>query len=309
MKIHDYINLPKCLNDDNILKINKYEFIISKLVENQNYMYLHMSEDFLEHNDIVEVFKQVKNKIILICSGDIDFPPPKKPYSYHKYFNKNILPDNYLHIDYYEKIHSNIVDVIEQNNLYVVTFSVSINHPRIINFPLGIFPRFNYYHLKTNNKDILCYANFGIHYTHDGVSFPWYGNQRGEIVDIINDKEFILKENLIKSTGRYINNLDNFYNKISRSKFALCPRGCGIDTYRLWDCIVLGCIPIVEKYGGHEEYTDLPILFINHHNEYKEMNEEYLNNKYNEYLNKSFNYEKCTFDYWIKKIIDLSTLI
>jgi hypothetical protein len=104
------------------------------------------------------------------------------------------------------------------------------------------------------------------------------------------------------STGRTVANLDNFYNKISHSKFALCPRGCGIDTYRLWDCIYLGCIPIVELYGGHEQYRDLPILFINNHKDYEMMTEEYLNQVYEDFLLKEFNYDKCTFQYWVNII-------
>ena len=35
------------------------------------------------------------------------------------------------------------------------------------------------------------------------------------------------------------------YQKTLESRYALCPRGCGVDTHRFYECIYLGCIPIV----------------------------------------------------------------
>jgi hypothetical protein len=35
------------------------------------------------------------------------------------------------------------------------------------------------------------------------------------------------------------------YDKTLESRYALCPRGCGVDTHRFYECIYLGCIPIV----------------------------------------------------------------
>ena len=35
------------------------------------------------------------------------------------------------------------------------------------------------------------------------------------------------------------------YQKTMESRYALCPRGCGVDTHRFYECIYLGCVPIV----------------------------------------------------------------
>jgi len=35
------------------------------------------------------------------------------------------------------------------------------------------------------------------------------------------------------------------YQKTLDSRYALCPRGCGVDTHRFYECIYLGCVPIV----------------------------------------------------------------
>lgn len=37
------------------------------------------------------------------------------------------------------------------------------------------------------------------------------------------------------------------YDKTLESRYALCPRGCGVDTHRFYECIYLGCVPIVVR--------------------------------------------------------------
>jgi hypothetical protein len=37
------------------------------------------------------------------------------------------------------------------------------------------------------------------------------------------------------------------YQKTLDSRYALCPRGCGVDTHRFYECIYLGCVPIVTR--------------------------------------------------------------
>ena len=185
-----------------------------------------------------------------------------------------------------------LLHIIEKNNISVVTHALSINHPNIVNIPIGIFNKFNHYHLKMNNKKILCYANFGIHVDR------WFGNPRKYLLKILQDKPFVLQENIQMHGRNYMSN-DYFYNIISMSKFTLCPRGCGIDTYRMWDAICLGSIPIVEKYSGHEQFNDLPILFVTN---YEVITEDFLNEKYTEFLQRDFCYDKLLFEYWVHKI-------
>jgi hypothetical protein len=90
--------------------------------------------------------------------------------------------------------------------------------------------------------------------------------------------------------------------KISRSKFIIAPRGCSIDSYRLWDAIYFGCIPIVVKYEGYNQFEDLPILFIDKWEDYSELTEEYLNHIWDKFSVMDFNYEKLKFSYWENEI-------
>jgi hypothetical protein len=272
------------------MELFKFEKIIRSLRERKITNYIDYSEDFLEYYDVNNYFNSLRNTKLLLGNVDIDFPPPKKPYSYDKYFKKYILPSNYEEIDYYEKIDKDLINIIEKNNIHVFTYSLSMNHPNLFFIPLGISKNFNHFYLKKNTKETLCYLNIGI------PCDRWHGNPRKDILKLLENKSFIKKRNGLD----YL----SFYTDISKSKFAICPRGCGIDTYRLWDCIAIGCIPIVEKYDSHEQFADLPILFLDKIEDYGQLSEEFLNQKYEEFAKRDFNYDKCKLEYWENKIIN-----
>jgi len=291
MKIFEYIENSEYLNNSNCMNLLKFGNEILSIIENNKNKYtsLDYTEDFLEYNDINIVFENLKNRIIILLNVDIDFPPPNKPYSYDLYFKKYILPFDYEKINYYQKINAKLYDIIEKNNLHVFSYSLSMNHNNSTFLPLGVTTKFNYFNLKNNCKDILCYLNFGL------PCDRWFGNPRKDILKILENKSFITKKNGLDDLS--------YYTDISKSKFSICPRGCGIDTYRMWESIVLGCIPIVEKYDAHEQFIDLPILFLNKIEDYHDLEEAFLNEKYEEFLQKDFNYEKCKISYWINKIV------
>eukprot|EP00536_Pseudo-nitzschia_multiseries_P010560 jgi/Psemu1/307394/fgenesh1_kg.326_\ len=48
--------------------------------------------------------------------------------------------------------------------------------------------------------------------------------------------------------GSYEEQRDHYYADISSSKFILCPSGIGWDTYRIWESIILGAIPVIERH-------------------------------------------------------------
>ena len=294
MKIQEYIQSPNFINLSNVFTLGKYEQLIRSCGLGT---IVNLSEDMLEHQDIHTILKQYTNKVLFISNADIDFPPPKKPYSYDKYFNKDALPKNYTEIDYYDKINIELLDIIKRNNLRIICHALSINHPFITMVPLSCFHQFNHFHLKTYEKTLLCYANFGL------ACDRWFGNPRNIVYQDIQKLSFIICDN-IGATNRHFHH-NYYYDKIAHSKFAICPRGCGIDSYRLWDCIMLGCIPIVEKYDGMQQFNDLPILFINSYKDYGKLTEEYLNTVYQEFQQRDFNYDKLLYSYWESKILEV----
>ena len=82
---------------------------------------------------------------------------------------------------------------------------------------------------------------------------------------------------------------------MAKSKFEIAPRGFAIDTYRLWECLYVGTIPVVRTSSLDKLYEGLPILIIQ---DWKEVTEEFLNEKYLEMSKKTYNMEKTTIKYW-----------
>ena len=141
--------------------------------------------------------------------------------------------------------------------------------------------------IKVNNQNIdksnLAYINFNI---------SNYPNERQFIFDKFKNESWIKIGNVENS----IDGRTNFLRDIKSSKFIFCPRGNGIDTHRLWESLYMGSIPIVKYENTHHLLTDLPILFIK---DWNEINEDFLNDKYIEIINKEWNLSKLKIRYWI----------
>jgi hypothetical protein len=51
--------------------------------------------------------------------------------------------------------------------------------------------------------------------------------------------------------------------EIAQSKFVLCPSGLGFDTYRMWETMLVGSIPVLESNPGFDRtFTSLPVLIV-----------------------------------------------
>lgn len=71
------------------------------------------------------------------------------------------------------------------------------------------------------------------------------------------------------------------YRKTTESQYALCPRGCGVDTHRFYECIYLGCVPIVVRTNTVFDrlYREFPCLIVN---KWADVTEELLDRSYPE---------------------------
>ncbi len=90
-----------------------------------------------------------------------------------------------------------------------------------------------------------------------------------------------------------------FLTQLRNHKFCLCPRGNGIDTHRLWESLYMGTIPVVKREIAYEQFSDLPILFVD---DYTEITEEYLNQQYVSIMSTYWNMDKINMTYWKNKI-------
>jgi len=105
-------------------------------------------------------------------------------------------------------------------------------------------------------------------------------------------------QSFVHLTGRMP--FEDYLPHVAASKFALAPSGKAPDTWRLWECLYLGTIPIVTTSALDSLYEGLPILIIK---DWKEITEDFLNQKYLELTNNPLlTQEKLTMEYWAKLI-------
>jgi hypothetical protein len=73
----------------------------------------------------------------------------------------------------------------------------------------------------------------------------------------------------------YVLSKQDTINIYKKTLFAPCPSGYNIETYRLYEVLEWGCIPIIKKYNGVDYYEQLfgkhPIPIVNDWNELPEL--------------------------------------
>ena len=190
----------------------------------------------------------------------------------------------------YELTEDNLISMPE-NLVHIFANNINFPDKRISYFPMGrdfrsagLFGDF----LPGSKKNNLVYCNFSLN-TH---------SVRQEIFNNIKDMDFIQFEHMGEFLSYSISR-EQFFERLSSSKYSICPRGNGIDTFRLWDSLYLGTIPIVVKEAlFHKELEDLPILFLESPEEFSKLTNDFLESKYQDMLNKEWNYEKLKLSYW-----------
>ena len=248
----------------------------------------------IQENDIVyvcssaienffkNIFPLIKHKFILV-SGDSDVSMPFE--GYEEYLDSHKL---------------------------IVWFSQNLtaNHPKLKHLPIGLdyhtISKVGEMHpwgngmLPVKQDNLLeniskktaplelrlfgCYINF---------HFPYWGiNQRGDRQECLAraPKELCYFE------PEYSNRVST-WEKMSIFKFVICPYGGGLDTHRLWEALVLGCIPIIKTSGLDPLFEDLNVCIVK---SWDELTQEFLI----EYLKnmKPRNQKKLTLEFWMEQI-------
>lgn len=89
------------------------------------------------------------------------------------------------------------------------------------------------------------------------------------------------------------------YQDLAQAKFILSPSGLGFDTYRLWESLILGSIPIVESNTGFDRtFAKLPVLVVRN---YTDLTPQLLERAYPcfERHAADFHFEHLTQKYWL----------
>ena len=146
-------------------------------------------------------------------------------------------------------------------------------------FPIGMYYRYlDYENLETQvgNHDNLVFCGIRDYtdiYRKKQVS-------RSKIIKTLASKRI---ENTILTSADYFKSLPSY-------KFVVSPEGNGIDCHRHYEALMAGCIPIVEDTPYIRSlYENCPILYTS---DYSEITPEYLVGKYNEMIDKEYNFSR-----------------
>jgi hypothetical protein len=93
-----------------------------------------------------------------------------------------------------------------------------------------------------------------------------------------------------------------YYRSILRSRFVLCPSGLGWDSYRIWETLVLGSVPIIERSPGWDSVLDdLPVLKVT---DFSEVTPGLLARAWPSILAQGdrFDFGKLTKQWWVSRI-------
>lgn len=163
-------------------------------------------------------------------------------------------------------------------------------HSKIIPIPIGLNPRHH-----SILVDRLAHA--------DGKKNQdlLLNNSGWEHRSAINERIVANFDGAVHNTYRM--QLTDYFNAIACAKFVLCPSGFGWDTYRIWETLLLGSIPIVEYSAGwHTVLDDLPVLFVDN---FDAVTPVLLDSAYPRIVAQSahFNYAKLTTAWWQARIL------
>ena len=92
----------------------------------------------------------------------------------------------------------------------------------------------------------------------------------------------------------------SYISMIQEYKYCLCPHARCPDSYRIWESLIVGTIPIVFSSPIDELYQDLPVLVLDN---FYQLNEQYLQEQYDIIISRNdYKLEKLRMKYWTNKI-------
>lgn len=254
-------------------------FIINAQLRNTKLDMFFANESPVE--TIAETFN--RKKIIFIYTHFLDFFFTKIfPHLNNEFVLISHNSDHGVSAKYYEFLVSDkIIEWYGQN--------IEFEHEKLLSLPIGIansqWPHGNLDLLdriinENNAKTILVYKNFNL---------TQYGN-RIAINSITNAAGIPMSPH--KSQEDYLRD-------ISRSVFCICPPGNGTDCHRIWECLYLNCIPIVQDHIHFKQFQDLPILLIK---DWMTVTIEFLKQQALLMYEKDYNFDKLDMTYWETRI-------
>eukprot|EP00607_Mallomonas_marina_P007416 CAMPEP_0182416270 /NCGR_PEP_ID=MMETSP1167-20130531/528_1 /TAXON_ID=2988 /ORGANISM="Mallomonas Sp, Strain CCMP3275" /LENGTH=518 /DNA_ID=CAMNT_0024588887 /DNA_START=129 /DNA_END=1685 /DNA_ORIENTATION=- len=169
------------------------------------------------------------------------------------------------------------------------------NHPKVISFPLGIKDRDEIFHATHR------VARQGLKKDMDFFSASSSWGPRPQLIKCIRKK----MGSYMESTTVKIP-ANQFRLKLVTSRVVLCMPGLGYDTYRLWETLAAGSVPVIERGVGLDRTLwKLPALLVD---DFADLTPELIRGAYVEALYRAdeWEYERITQRWWERLLFRVS---
>jgi hypothetical protein len=280
--IFDYISSSSLINDENIICGDNFLRICDVLIGSINSINANPNNTKIQKNivDIESIESDIhnninKNNVIFVKTDDLSN-------FYNKILNLRINITNKIIITHNSdcEIDSKYINVL---NIVKNQYSQNclISHKNLTPIPIGIENNMWFDHeilhkirMRTDikkEKEFYFYFDMSTHFS------------RNECYEKLKNK-LIWNNKLSK---------EEYFIELKKHKYAICPRGNGVDTHRIWECLYLDVMPIMLKqdYLGID---NLPIIYLNSWDEFDANN---INTNF-----KNIQFSKITIDYYKNNI-------
>ena len=277
-------------------------------------LYVKGKSNYKYENEFKELFDKKKNPVIFIKTDFIPFFIDSLLEFHLKFILITASNDDhcvpYLNFPCKDLEYKKKVDfLLNKDNLIVwYTKNPGIVHDKLVGFPLGpkwqwkttrFFGESKEKHLQIYNelcltpekyfydyksKHNLLYINFA-----QTTTNPLYSPHKGIRQNV---KNILSKKNFKCQNGK---SFEEYMHELSTYKFCISPPGRGIDTHRAWEALLMGTIPIMISTTQDHLFEKLPVLIIDN---WDIIDERFLNKKYEELTQKSYDFDILYTNYW-----------
>lgn len=251
--ILDFISSMQLIDDYNIISGEKIQNLADIVLGSNNSINWNPNNIFYSKNItmIDKIVSLDKYKSIFVFTHDLEL--------FYSKFKENI--DNKIIISHNS---DHEINFIENVKLHLAQ-NCLINSPNLISIPIGIenmqwFDHNIFHKVRKINinksKNIYFYFSLTTHKTRE---------------ECYNKLKNILEWNVKKTKEEY-------FKELACHKYAICPRGNGLDTHRIWECLYLNVIPIIIK-NDFPNIENLPIIILDNWDQIANLPNEFINQK------------------------------
>lgn len=193
---------------------------------------------------------------------------------------------------------------LPENVVALYGTNVELADRRALALPLGVresklrqlkFVRRNH----SGGRDGLLYGNFAITSVRRGKQGLVGPRHRADLAERLRDVPWVTLD-AFSGQRRGPEQLVDYYSQIASHRFTLSPEGFGVDTYRTWESLYLGSIPIVTTSTAMSAFADLPILFVD---DYDELSEAYLERCWESMSRRSYDLSRLMKSHYLRHFL------